>query len=549
MFMSPISDHFAELSYILPRIAEEGGDREEISEIELAQLLTSASGFGAEQAKTVVAIARGLLRSLSVLDERCLAAGEWAFVSFPAFLLTRSLLGGLDAPEYRLLEQGYWDPSDYRVERQRALIKGSEERRAAMPSGSAPIRRVWVSWAPITINNKFLMVRREDTSPHRDGSRGQFVFPGGRVSEADLPELVYLTPSDRLDFFDPLVEIDQSHIRYALSQALRRELVEELEIPANGLAAGNPASEIIRYKATEGAKSSFAATEYHIQPFLIEFNVIGTSALLRCLAANPDRFEWFTADELEAGVNSKGAKAFVDAVRQSGLTLESITNAIPIGDITPNEELVDIPGKPGEPFVIGTTGREKQVFVDLDANEIETLAWLAAVRHGSETEQLASGVTIATGTGWVLIENDSILTKLKILAAKLEDKNLPLLNFHEHAVCLNAGKSYFSRSLLLMEIEDEHRGKSYRLTMSRRRLQSPLGVAKADEATTALPEVLGNAVYALDQGDPQPALDNIETVKRMQRDIRGYLDSLGVRLLIRQVDGVPELAVGKRHLG
>ena len=96
-----------------------------------------------------------------------------------------------------------------------------------------------------------------------------------------------------------------------------------------------------------------------------------------------------------------------------------------------------------------------------------------------------------------------------------------------------------------MEIQDERRGKSYRLNLSRRRLQSPLGIASTKEASVFLPEILGNAIYSLEQGDLQPALDNIESVKRMQREIREFLDTIGVRLLIRQVDGVPELAVSR----
>jgi hypothetical protein len=81
------------------------------------------------------------------------------------------------------------------------------------------------------------------------------------------------------------------------------------------------------------------------------------------------------------------------------------------------------------------------------------------------------------------------------------------------------------------------------LKLSRRCLQSCLGRANGQEITTTLPEIFGNAIYALAQGDPGPALDNIETMKRMQRDIRSYLDAIGIRLLVRQVDGVPELAI------
>jgi hypothetical protein len=206
---------------------------------------------------------------------------------------------------------------------------------------------------------------------------------------------------------------------------------------------------------------------------------------------------------------------------------------------------IDIPGKPSEPFAVGITSRERQVHIDLDDDEIELLNWLSAVRRGDDIEELVAGVSIASGTGWVLITDDHALTKLRTLAAKLDAAGLPLLDFHDRAVRLNAVTPYFSPSSLSMEIQDERRGKSYRLNLSRRRIQSSLGIASAQEASASLPEILGNAIYSLNQGDLQPALDNIESVKRMQRDIRGFLDTLGVRLLVRQVDGVPELAVGR----
>lgn len=539
--MHPVTDLLAVVSRILPRIAEESGDREEIPESKLIQRLSAAIGAGPEQAEWALGVVRRLLQALSVLDERRLAAGEWAFVSFPAALLARSVLAGLGSAELRLLEPGYWDASEYRIDRQRGLIKRSEELRAALPAGLVPIRRVWVSWAWIALDGKFLMVRREDPAPHRDGSRGQFVFPGGRVSPEDLPELIYLTPSSRLDFFDPNQEIDPSHVCYAFANAIRRELREELEIPANCFET-ETASEAIRYNALEGAKSAFSATEYYIQPFKIVLKEAGKTALLRCLASHPERFAWFTTEELAIGVNANGDEAFVDAMKQSNAALDPDMYTIPIGNVA-SMDAVDIPSNPSEPFVIGITGRERQVHVDLDADEIDLLNWLAAVRRGDDVDELAAGISIVGGSGWVLVDDDQSLTKLKMLAAKLQRKSMPLLDFHEHAVRLNAMTPYFSPSLLSMQIVDERRGKSYRLTMSRPHLRSLLGVANAHEVTTTLPEILGNAIYALDHGDPQPALDNMDTVKRMQRDIRSYLESIGVRLLVRQVDGIPELAV------
>lgn len=541
--MHPSIELLAEVPRILPRVAEESSDREEILEADLIERLINATGVGRKEASSVLCVVRRLLQALSVLDEARLGAGVWAFVSFPASLFARSVLGGLGEAEFRLLEPGFWNASEYLVDRQRALIKRSEELRAALPTGLVPIRRVWVSWAWISLDGKFLMVRREDPALHRDGSRGQFVFPGGRVSREDLPELAYLTASRCLDFFDPNIEIDPSHIRYAFSQAARRELREELEIPGNAFEAVTPVDVPIHYTALEGAKSAYSVTEYHIQPFKVALKDAGKTYLLRCLAAHPERFAWFTAEEMASGVNAAGAKAFVDAIRQGSRTLDPDPFTIPIGNTPPLKDPVDIPGKPSEPFALGIAGRERQVHIDLDDDEIDSLNWLAAVRRGDEIEELAVGVSIVSGSGWALIDDDHALTQLRTLAAKLDAAGLPLLDFQDRAVRLNAVTPYFSPSSLSMEIQDERRGKSYRLNLSRHRLQSPLGIASAKEASVSLPEILGNAIYSMNQGDLQPALDNIESVKRMQREIRGFLDMVGARLLIRQVDGVPELAV------
>jgi 8-oxo-dGTP pyrophosphatase MutT (NUDIX family) len=539
------SDLLAAISGVLPRIAEESSDREAIPEASLIQRLSSASGVGLERASAELAVVRRLLQALSALDERCLASGEWAFVSFPAYLMARSLLCGLGSADFRLLDRGFWDPSDYRIDRQRALIKNSEELRVALPTGLVPIRRVWVSWAWIALDGRFLVVRREDPALHREGSRGQFVFPGGRISPQDLPNLPL---GERLDFFDPDREVEPVISANAFITTLKRELEEELGIAVNDLDTQEPTGNAIRFRALEGGKSAFSATEYRIQPFKISLTDSGKTRLLRCLAAHPDRFDWFTAEELEAGVNAAGAKAFVDAIRHKGMKLDPTSHDIAVSKATPIQDPIDIPGSVGEPFSIGITGRERQVHVALDSDDVGILAWLLALRRGEQPSELAPNVAVVRGRGWVFVGQDEVLSRLKALAAKLEAKGLHLLDFHERAVRLNAVTPYFSPALLSLEIHDERRGKAYSLTMSRRSLQSALGIIPERTATATLPEILGNAIYALAQNAPGPALDNMDTVKRMQRDIRPFLEGIGARLLLRQVDGVPELAVAQSSI-
>jgi 8-oxo-dGTP pyrophosphatase MutT (NUDIX family) len=530
----------AALSRLLPRIAEEGGDAEAVAEAKLGDALAKAASIGPEQAEITVALVRRCLQALAVLEPRRLAEGEWQFASFPASLLAHSLLSGLGAPDFRLLESGFWDASDYRIDAQRSLIKRSEELRASQqPAGLVPIRRVWVAWAFIALDGRFLLVRREDPAQHRIGSRGQFVFPGGRASPQDLPDL---SLAARLDFFDPQKKPDDTVVAEAFANALHRELHEELEISASELASAVSAQDPIHYAALEGGKSAYSATEYLLQPFKIELTDAGKTSLLRCLAAHPERFDWFTPEELATGLNAKGSKAFVDAIGNA--SLDAAKFSISIGAKPSFKDAITLPGNTEEPFSVGVTGREKPVHAALDVDEINTLNWLAAVRRNEPVDELTDGISVAIGSGWVLVDYDSQFAKLKQLAEKLEDAGLSLLDFHERAVRLNAdGEIHYSPFRFSFDIQDEKRGKAYKLTLHRREIRSPLGVATERQTTTSLPEKLGAAIYSLLQGDPGPALDDFDTVKRMQRDIRDALEPIGLRVLIRQVDGVPELTV------
>jgi 8-oxo-dGTP pyrophosphatase MutT (NUDIX family) len=529
----------ATLSRLLPRVAEEGGEAEAIAETTLATTLAETAGIHPEQAATTVVLVRRWLQALAVLEPRRLAAREWQFASFPASLLARSLLSGLGSPEFHLLEPGFWDASDYRIDAQRKLIKCSEELRAAMPDGLVPIRRVWVAWAFVALDGRFLLVSREDPAQHRAGSRGQFSFPGGRVSPQDLPELPLAT---RLDFFDPHKQPVNAVIAKAFANALHRELHEELDISASQLASAVPASQLTHYAALEGGKSAYSATEYLLQAFKVELTNAGKIALLRCLAAYPERFDWFTQDELAKGVNANGAKAFVDAIGNT--PLDATAFDIRIGTTPLFKEAITLPSNNEEPLSVGVTGREKPVHLALQADEITNLNWLAAVRRNEPVNELTDGVSIAIGSGWVLVDHDDQFDKLKHLAAKLEDAGLPLLAFHERAVRLNVdGEIHYSPFLFSIDLQDERRGKTYKLTLHRWEIRSTLGVAPKQQITASLPEKLGAAIYSLLQGDPNQALDDFDTVKRMQRDIRNALDGIGLRVLIRQVDGVPELTV------
>lgn len=552
-----MSNGLVEIAYHLPRVAEEGTDHEVVPEATLVQYV-SESVDGAHAAQALVALARRMLVSAAVLDEREAAKGNWRIVSFPALLFARSLLMGLGDDTFRLLEKGFWEPSDYLIDRQRRLIRGLEQRRFAASQELQAIRRVWVSWALMACDGRFLLVRREDPNPNRDGSHGEYVLPGGRASALDLGDL---TLEQRLDFFDPfVVPADSDATLPVLRRTLARELLEELELGSDALASITCEHDRIRYVDLEGAKAAHAHTEYLIQMFRVALTEKGKNELLRSFARYPERYAWFTTEELAAKKNARGDGAFVDALiatfRENLPTvLDPAGSDIPLGTERPLSEKVDFPLTPDVPLTIGRSGSERRILLDLSQEQLLTLGVLAAIRRGDPVSELPPGLIFAPTLGWLIMEDLALLAEMKVISNALRKATptSPLLSFQGTAVRINASDANhvcFNAQAFSLSIADERRGKSYRLRLKRTEIRSNVGRAGALEREAHLAETFGSAVYELAEGKIKLASDNLDTVKRIQRgELQGLLNSVGARLLVRQVDGVPELAVGRATVG
>jgi len=534
----------------LPRIAEEGSDRETIPETSLIDGISSKAG-GKEQACGLISILRQQFLALALLDEELLAKGQWQFVSFPASLCARSLLAGLVDPRFRLLEKGFWESSEFRIDRQRELIRQIELQRLAASPDSPSIRRVWVSWAIMASDGEFLMVRREDSKENRSGSRGRFVFPGGRVSNSDLGGL---TPERRLAFFDPETTAKPDAAIEYLSVALVREIDEELELDSGSIQSMMPLGLPIRYAALEGAGSAHALTEYFIQPFHVEITNAAKEKLLRTLERHPDRYSWFSTDELLEGKNSLNQSAFVDAVREldensRATLLDAGKSDIKFSTDPPLTDGVDVPRFTAEPFRVGTTGRERACMVPLDERNLADVAFLAALRRGDPVRELAVGAVAVPHLGWLVVDDDRLLQHLRELGAKLRSAipDLPILTLSGRAARFNSSdtaSACFSGGWMTLTAHDERRGKNYRLRIERQEITSRLGIASAVTQEALVSGKLGESIYGLVNKDAAVALENFETIKRVQRtELKTLLASVGLRLLVRQVEGVPELTI------
>ena len=542
---------FSVIARALPRMVEEGSDIESVGEAELISLVSADLGTHA-QTESLVLLTRRILQSLALLDDEALSRGEWRMTSFSALLCARSLLSGLGDGGFRLLERGFWDAAEFRVDPQRTLLRKLEIRRRNTASECRPIRRVWVAWALMACDGRFLLVRREDSQHFREGSRGEFVLPGGRVSSTDLSECA---PADRLAFFDPNRDPTSLSIAgLAVQRALFRELHEELDLDAGSLVDASKIQDLIRYTDLEGAASAHALTEYFIQLFRVELTQSGKVRLLNALASHHDRFAWFTAKELDHGRNKSFQTAFVDALQSEfGAEFSSVIDAkkfdLQIGTTTPLAKAFSLPLKPTDALQIGPTGQERSIHLNLSATEMGILSFLLAVRRGDAIESMAPGLSLVPELGWILVKDEQTWGKVRALCAAIDGAmpDSPLLSLEGQAVRVNvanANTAYFSPNQFSLEATDERRGTSYRLRLVRHAIDSALGLSPTVPYETHVSEKLGAAIYGLIHGDRRQALDDMDSVKRMQRaELREFLAKAGVRLLIRQVDGVPELYV------
>ena len=438
----------AAFSSALPLHAEEGPYREAVAETDLLNVLRGS--LSAEHAASALFLLRRILETLRLLDETELAQGRWAFVSFPAFLAARSLMETLSTPGQSLFDSGYWQQGRHQpatiIEEQRQLLHQLETRRQRFhPTQQAhPIRFVHVAWGIIRLGADYLFKHREDKS--RPEVRN-YVFPGGRLNLNDLPPALRKAESlHRLT--------EKPAPGEGLLNALQRELSEELSLRPEIDYQATPLRQLAPYQKIEGAQNNHALTEYHIAIYAIRLTPEGEARLLEH-AAQADDLVWFSgADIIRPQGRPDGKSAFVDALRNEfQQALPEFLAAIPDSSALPTllsaeSDAIDLPDSPGQPFRIGKTGKEKERYLPLEANELALLLSLGALARGLAV-QAESEHLLPLGGGWVKLQSQSAVETARSLTSKLMQARLPILQIvAEHFVRFTIAQSliYFSES-------------------------------------------------------------------------------------------------------
>ena len=438
----------AALGDSLPLHAEEGTQRESIPETDLAAYLSGHADNPAV-ANTFVAVVRRLYEALGLLDPAELARGRWAFISFPASLLARSVLESLATPGQTFFEPGYWIQGRHRpeavIEEQRSLLRRLESRRlSSHPTGDPrPIRTVHVAWGLIRLGGLFLLRAREDR--RRPEVQG-YVFPGGRLDLTDLPRAQRTSEA-----FRDLARMDSPLVAASLSRTLMRELHEELLLEPRDFEATRLMT-LAPFKKLEGTGNNHAYTMYNIAVDHVRLTAAGELKALDHVASEPNNWAWFTEAELAAGKRADGKSAFVDSLAahhgddlERYLSLEVADSSSNPPALQTENDAIQLPSRPDQPLIRGMAGRERPVSMALSEQEWELLMVLGWQARGLALD-LVPTMARRLGSSWIQLLSRKLLALAQGLSSRFAAVNLPLLDLDSQGHCrlgVRADNVYF----------------------------------------------------------------------------------------------------------
>lgn len=529
----------------LPLHAEEGLQREVASEADVEATVAVVAGKVA--ASAIVQGIRTVFEAMALLDTTLLATDQWAFVSFPASLAARSILMTLATPGQTLVAPHYWEQGSHRpqsdVEEQRSLLNTMETRRQRFhPSGTAePIRTVHVAWGVIKIENRFLMVRRDDKV--RNGS-GNYVFPGGRLNLSDLP-LEMRGPKVLRDLF----RADSQVAGQFLHRTLTRELEEECGLKDDHFTLGSPMS-LPTFRKVEGVENRNALSQYNIVVYPVRLIGDGELSLLDQEARFPDQFVWFTLTELLQDSRLDGKRAFIEALKATGTTTsESMLRTLQNSSVFayPNAkgtDAIDLPAVSDGMLLHGKTGKETAVNMSLSENEWGMLLLLGWQSRSLPVKANPASVQLM-GNGWIKLLTEDAVNVVDRLIHKLESEGLPGPMRRGPAYCrlsVDPENTFFSKELFSFHMPPGDQDQS--LTLLLREVKTTWGdLGKAEvriELTRNMVRVIRSIETSGDADAPNIKGDDLE---RQVRGIFKPAQGIGLRKFIYVSKGKYKLAL------
>lgn len=530
-----IQQSLGRLLAALPLHAEEGTTRQMVHETALLDAM--GHDLDASAGTALLKMTQALFESTALLDQKMLFSGNWAFVSFPASLVARSLLATLSTSGQTLLPKHYWEQGLHQpasnLEEQRQLLHQLEVRRQRFhPTQSAqPIRTVHVAWGIIKIEDNYLLIRRDDK---KRASTRDFGFPGGRLNMCDLPPDAQCASS-----LNDLFLIDSELAATALANTLARELEEECGLTPDQYIAKAPHI-VPQFEKVEGVGNQHGLTQYNILVFPIQLNQEGELQLLQREQESTHQMTWFTLDELLNDTRKDGKRAFVDALKNDKSTapaefLQSFPNSITLGwPYAKETDAIDLPGAADETIRFGKTGKETEVALPLDTLEWGLLLLLAWHAKELPIDPNAESVSLL-GRGWVrLLSTEGVETAIR-LVSKLTKQGLPAPQLLGDAYCrlpIDPEHLFLSQNLFsyFLPVGDSNQC----LTLTLQEVKTVWGVLQGKSLDLDLPRNMVRVIHTLELGKDVEAEGNIKSDNLQRLVFHAFqgIQSLGLRKFI-----------------
>ena len=446
-----------------------------------------------------------------------------------------------------MFEEHYWQQGTHRpkaeTEEQRQLLHELETRRERFhPTHAAqPIRTVHVAWGVIKINERFLLILREDK---KRATVSNFVFPGGRLNLTDIPGDANDAASLR-----NLFQLDSRLAAKALDRTLARELAEECGLLPNQYLAHKPQT-LPGYQKVEGAGNQHALSQYNIAAYPIQLKDGGELQLLYLEHEVAEQMAWFTLDELLNDSRNDGKRAFVDALKQAnGIDPAPFLRKFPDSAALrwqwfKETDAIDIPGAACDPFQIGKTGKETPKAVAL-----EPLEWALLLLLGWHAKHLA--ITVKTehlnllGNGWIKLLSTEAIESAAQLIIRLTKLGLPAPQMSGDSFCrlsINPQCLFFGRNLYCYELPIGDTDQRLILTLAD--VVTHWGTLQGKRLHFDLPRNMVRVVRAIAAGGDADA-PNIKS-EDLQRQVRGVfqgIQDIGLRKFVYVSKGRFQLAV------
>ena len=536
-----IEQSLRRLADALPLHAEESLAREVIHESTLIDLV-AADCVSREITAGQVAVMRRVLTSLGLLDSDELTKDRWAFVSFPAMLLAKSVLETLSTPWQQFFVQGYWTQGNHRTEEekdaQRALLSYLEDLRVHSNPSSAvnPIRVVHVAWGFIRIDGRFALHRREDKA--RRGAK-RYVPPGGRVIPEDLPEADRKTDTLRT-FWSPDARLPD----VVYEAGLKRELAEELSLKASEFRTDHIRT-VDSFLQVEGSANNRAYTRYCIRIYSVKLTRPGELVVLDRIHREPTEWAWFTAEELSAGKNAAGDSAYIDALAE----VESLNSPDGLSQMFPDSSAVQPRSRPSYDAIqipadhhglvyVGKSGKQKPHSYNLSHDEwslLITMAWHSLGHplavNGDQMDLLDAR--------WVRLKDEALLCAAKRIAAHMKPAKVPVLDLEDGGYCrLDYPPENVFLDPALFEYEWLTDDTKKRIRLELKGIGTPFAILSATSSLIPLADKFARDIARVEQGrEPEGEFT------RTCREHFKLPTNLGLRVFATDLKGMFEIAV------